>query len=114
MIIAIIISFGCTILLGMVLLSYVLRDKPTPKAIAFLHGPLAVISLTLLIIYNFLNLTPLILVTVMFIVAAFGGAFLIYRDLKGKRIPKGVAILHGILGIVSFILLLIFSLVVAK
>lgn len=114
MITAIIISFGCTILLGMVLLSYVLRDKPIPKAIAFIHGPLAVLSLILLIVYNFLNLTPLIVVTVMFIVAAFGGFFLIYRDMRGKRIPKGVAILHGVLAIVSFILLLIFSLVVAK
>ena len=52
MILAAIIFFALAAVLGVIMLSYLLRDKHIPKGLAVLHGPLAVVGLVLLIIYT--------------------------------------------------------------
>ncbi|MDQ3022305.1 MAG: hypothetical protein M3R36_17305 [Bacteroidota bacterium] len=47
-----IVFFSLAAILGMVLLSFILSNKATPKAIVFTHGPLAAVGLILLIIYT--------------------------------------------------------------
>jgi hypothetical protein len=101
--------FALAALLGMYLLSFVLQGKETPKAIVFTHGPMAAIGVVLLIIYATKggpNPTESI---VLFVLAALGGLFMVFRDLTGKPIPKFLAVGHGLLAVTGFIFLLIFA-----
>lgn len=75
-------------ILGIILISYVLTNKNTPKGVAFTHGPIAAIGIILLIIYAFFHHpSPLISIT-LFILAAFGG-FLIIEILLENLFQNG-------------------------
>src|SRR5437868_3964295 len=100
--------FGLAALLGFYLLMYVLQNKETPKAIAFIHGPLAVVGLILLLLYAAFNTPSPFISIVFFIIAASGGLILIYRDLTAKSLPKVLAIGHGLIALAAFGFLLAF------
>jgi len=102
--------FALAAILGMILLSYVLQSKNTPKGLAFTHGPLAAIGIVLLIIYAFYHTPRPIESIVLFIIAALGGLVLIYKDLTGSPVPKVLAVGHGLIAIAGFVFLLVFSL----
>jgi hypothetical protein len=95
-------------ILGMILLSFVLKGKHTPKALAFTHGPLAVVGIVLLIIYCVKHNPSPVESLILFIIAATGGFILITRDLMGKTIPKWLAVVHGLVAVVGFLWLLMF------
>lgn len=111
MLITAIICFALAALLGLYLLSFVLRNKNTPKGIAFIHGPLAAAGLILLIIYSFFHSPSPVASIVLFVLTALGGVMLIYRDLTGKSVPKWLAIGHGIAAVIAFIFLIMFTFV---
>lgn len=100
--------FVAAALLGIILLSYILNNKETPKGLAFLHGPLAALGIVLLLIYSFYQNPKPTESIVLFIIAALGGFFLIYRDMMGLTIPKWVGVVHGVTAIIAFIFLLVF------
>ncbi len=100
--------FALAAILGMILLSNVLRDKETPKSIVFTHGPLAATGLILLIIYTVNQPGPVESI-VLFVIAALGGIVMLVRDLSGKKIPKWLGVLHGLLAVSGFIFLLVFA-----
>ncbi len=101
--------FALAAILGMILLSFVLRNKETPKAIVFTHGPLAVIGLILLIIYTFRQGPNPIESIILFTIAAIGGIVLVWKDITHQQVPKWLAIVHGLVAVSGFILLLIFA-----
>lgn len=103
--------FSLAAILGMFLLSYILRNKPTPKGVAFIHGPFAAVGIILLIIYSIDHAPKPIESIILFIIAAVGGTILIYRDLTGNTIPKWLAIGHGLIAVVGFSFLLLFAFV---
>lgn len=109
MIIAAIAFFSLAALLGMFLLSFVLKGKETPKAVVFTHGPLAVVGLVLLIVYSVEHKPGPIEAIILFAIAATGGLFLFYRDLTNKSIPKWLAVVHGLLAVSGFVMLLYFA-----
>lgn len=109
MIIAAIAFFSLAAILGMLLLSFVLRGKHTPKAFVFTHGPLALIGIILLIIYCTSNEPKPIESLILFLIAASGGIVLVARDIIGKTIPKWLGIIHGLIAITGFVGLLIFQ-----
>lgn len=101
--------FALAALLGLYLLTFVLRGKETPKAIVFTHGPMAAIGVVLLVVYALKggpNPTESI---VLFVLAALGGVYMVIRDLSGKPIPKFLAVGHGLLAVTGFIFLLLFA-----
>lgn len=100
--------FSLAAILGMILISFVLRNKETPKAVAFIHGPLGAIGIILLIVYAFYHSPSPIESIVLFVLAAFMGFILIFRDLTGRSIPKWLAVLHGLTAITGFLFLLFF------
>lgn len=108
MIIAAIVLFLLAALLGIFLLTFVLRGKETPKAITFTHGPIAFTGLVLLIIYAFQYNPAPIASLILFIIAALGGFVLIARDLTSNAVPKWLALLHGLIAVAGFVLLLKF------
>jgi hypothetical protein len=101
--------FGMTAILGMYLLSLVLRSKTTPNGLAFTHGLLAVTALILLIVYCFRYNNGPWESLIVFLIAAAGGITLGYRDITGQPIPKWLGIVHGLAAIIGFILLLCFA-----
>lgn len=109
MLILSILLFAAAALLGIYLLSFILRNKETPKKVAFTHGPLAALGLVLLIIYSLTHQPAPIISLVIFILAAMGGSMLLYRDLTGKPIPKWMAIGHGVTALIGFVFLIIFA-----
>lgn len=109
MIIAAIVLFSLAALLGIFLLTFVLRGKETPKAVTFTHGPLAATGLVLLIIYAFQHSPAPIASLILFIIAAIGGFVLITLDLTRSAAPKWLALLHGLIAVAGFILLLKFA-----
>jgi hypothetical protein len=109
MIIAAIVLFSLAALLGIFLLTFVLRGKETPKAVTFIHGPLAATGLVLLIIYAFQHSPAPIASLILFIIAAIGGFVLITLDLTRSAAPKWLALLHGLIAVAGFILLLKFA-----
>lgn len=100
--------FGLAAIFGMYLISLVLRDKPTPKGVAIIHGLFAALGLVLLIVYSIGNTPAPIESLVIFCVAALGGFILFYKDITGK-IPKWLAIVHGLAAVTAYVFLLIFA-----
>jgi hypothetical protein len=101
--------FALAALLGMYLLSFVLRGKETPKAIVFTHGPVAAIGIILLVVYLFKGGPDPWESLVLFVLAAMGGLYMISRDLTGRPIPRWLAVVHGLLAVTGFVLLLVFA-----
>lgn len=110
MIIVAAILFAIVAILGIILLSYVLREKKTPRWLVYSHGPLAVVGIILLIIYAGLNRPSPIASIIIFLIAATFGFVLFYRDVTGKSLPKGVALGHGLIAFLGLLAFLIFFL----
>ncbi len=96
-------------LLGLYLLSFVLRNKSTPKGVALAHGALAATGVVLLLVYVVREGPGPIESLVLFLLAATGGLYLLGRDILKGSIPKWVAIAHGLLAIAGYVLLLVFA-----
>lgn len=109
MTIAIIVFFALAAVFGLTLLTFVLRDRPTPKVVAMLHGICAATGLVLLIVYGFTEANNVIFgIAGIFLVVALVGFYMITRDLSGHGVPKSIAIIHGSVAIIGFIILIIF------
>lgn len=102
------IIFALTAILGAYLLSYVLGSKNTPKGIAMIHGFIGAMGILLLIIYSLLY-QPVITSLILFILAAAGGLTLFFWDITGKKIPKFLALGHGLVALGGFIALIWFA-----
>ena len=100
---------GMTAILGMYLLSLVLRNKTTPKGVSIMHGLFAVTGLVLLIVYCLGNNPGPLESIIVFSIAALGGFILIYKDITGQKIPKWLGIVHGLTAVTGYILLLCFA-----
>jgi hypothetical protein len=101
-----IILLGLAALLGFTLLMYVLGGKDTPKAITLLHGLFAFSGIVALILLALYSPYKLWLSLGIFVVAALGGFYLLFKDLT-DRIPKPVAVIHGLLALAGFVVLLV-------
>jgi hypothetical protein len=101
--------FALGALIGMYLLSLVLQNKQTPKFVAAIHGLFVAVALVILIVYTVGNTPGPIESVVLFVMAALGGAVLIYRDLTGKPVPKWLAVAHGLIAVTGFVFLLVFA-----
>ena len=101
--------FALAAILGMVLLTFVLQGKETPKGVVFSHGSLAVVALILVIIYAFKESPGPIEAIILFVIAASAGLVMMIRDLSGKTVPKWLAIIHGLIAVSGLIFLLVFA-----
>lgn len=102
-----IVIFVMTALGGLYLLSHVLANKDTPKGIALIHGVFATLGLITLLVASYYY-HPLIYTFIIFLIAALGGTILFLYDLEGKKLPKFLAIGHGLIAITGLIILTLF------
>lgn len=112
MLITAIILFIIAAIFGLIVLTAILKDKPTPKAAVFTHGPIAAIALIIVIIYAVMgHMHPLLITSiVLFVLAALGGLTLFTIDMRKKPIPKLLAVLHPILAVIALITLIVYVL----
>lgn len=85
-----------------------MRDRNPPGGLAALHGVLAASALFLLA-WGVLQVgatTYIAWALGLFVVAALGGFFLLSFDLRGKRFPSPVVVIHALVAVVAFVLLL--------
>ena len=101
--------FALAAILGLFLISYILRSKETPKGVAIVHGILAATGIVLLVIYSLGNSPSPIESLVLFIIAATGGFIVFVRDIINKPVPKWLAIVHGLVAVTGFIFILMFA-----
>jgi hypothetical protein len=99
--------FAVAGLLGLYLLTLVLRNKETRKGFALIHGPLAMIGVILLASFAIRNHENQYFIAIsIFALSAVGGFVLIAKDLTGGKPPKWLAILHGLLAVAGLTLAL--------
>lgn len=109
MLTTIIAIFALADIIGMILLSYVLQTKETPKVLMVMHGLLAATALVLLIKYTFESYPKPLESAILFVIAALGGIILAIRDLAKQPVPKWLAVTHGLVAIAGFVFLLAFA-----
>ncbi|MCE5186775.1 MAG: hypothetical protein LLF76_11690 [Planctomycetaceae bacterium] len=101
------ICFAIAAVLGIILAAMYQKGQLS-LGTAVIHGLFAAIGLVLLIIavaqadVSTLGKTALVL----FIIAALGGAVLIYNHLTKHALPKPVIAIHAVVAVVAFLLLL--------
>lgn len=85
------------------------RDRNPPNALAALHGLFAAVGLLVLIlaVYDAGAGTGIAWALGLFVVAALGGFFLLSFDLRGRRLPSPVLVVHALVAVVAFLLLLV-------
>lgn len=101
MVITAIILISLAVILGLYLITFVLKNKTPPKGVALIHGALAAFGIIVLLIYAFTTSShhkhwDSIAI---FVTAATGGIYLIFKDIRHKKIPVWVAVLHGSIGL---------------
>lgn len=99
-------AFILAILFGILLLTYVEQGVKTPRLLTHTHGFCALTGLASLIIAAFQF--PLLWGSaVIFLLAACGGLYLLTHDLRGKAVPKKIALYHATLAALGFIVLIL-------
>jgi hypothetical protein len=101
--------FALAAVLGLILISFILKGKETPKGVAIAHGLLAATGLVLLIIYTTQHTPGPLESVILFAIAATGGIIVFARDISNKPVPKWLAVLHGLIAVTGFVFLLLFA-----
>jgi len=111
MLITAIVVFALAAVFGLVALTAILKNKPTPKPAVFIHGGLAAVALLLVIFFVTGSAGPSPIVSlVLFIVAALGGFALFAIDMQKKPVPKLLALAHPVIAAIALVLLIVFVL----
>ena len=108
MLYAIIALFALAAVAGLLILKNWLTAQNSSQLLVYGHGIVAAGGLILLIAY-FLNhkTTNVQASLILFVVAAIGGFYMFFRDLKGKMSPVWFAVVHGLIAVGGFIFLLL-------
>lgn len=112
MLIASIVLFIIAAIFGLIILTAILKNKPTPKPAVFTHGPIAATALIIAIIYASMGHADPLLITsiVLFVLAALGGLTMFAIDMQKKPVPKLIAVIHPLVAVAALITLIIYVL----
>ena len=110
MIYLVIVLFALSAVLGLAILIKWLTKKDASKGVIYSHGIVAAIALVLLIVYaiNNPNNFPKVSI-ILFVIAALGGFYMFFNDLKKKTSPLAVAFIHALLAVGGFLSLVFFA-----
>lgn len=97
--------------LGLYVLTYVLKDKRTPKPVVVLHGVFAGFGLLIVLTYLAIgHATTLSIVGATLLgIAAVGGFIMFGIDVSKKPIPKVLALVHPLLAATGVFVLVYFA-----
>ncbi|HJS21377.1 MAG TPA: hypothetical protein VJ764_01875 [Steroidobacteraceae bacterium] len=83
---------------------------PPPVLAAVLHGVLAVCATVVLLLGVLqigLGTTVHTWALALFVLAALGGLYLVSFHIRGRPLPGGVIVLHGMIAVIAFLILLV-------
>lgn len=101
--------FALAAVLGLSILLKWLAKKDASRGVVYSHGLVAATALVLLVVYAIQHPTAFPTVSiVLFVLAALGGFYMFFNDLKKKNSPLSIAIVHGLLAVGGFVALLLF------
>jgi hypothetical protein len=104
--------FALGAVMGLILAGGIFKTPPsTSKPALVAHTLFVASALVLFIVYALNNPDYPQLSLILFIVAAFGGFYLVYNDLVKKQPgPKSVVVVHALVAVTAFVLLLMYAL----
>lgn len=109
MIYSAIVLFALSAVLGLAILMKWLTKKDVSKGVIYSHGVVAAIALVILIVYAAQNPSNFPKASIiLFVIAALGGFYMFFNDLKKKSSPLAVAFIHALLAVGGFVMLLAF------
>jgi hypothetical protein len=103
------ILIGIGVIIGGIMAFYGFQKKHIPKGLAFGHGIFVALGIILLVIYaltteshnkHWDNI-------IVFLIAAAGGTYLFFRDLKKHFFEIWILVMHASIGLFGFIWLII-------
>jgi hypothetical protein len=101
--------FAITAIFGVRILTSVLSNNKAPRSVVYTHGLFAATALVLLIVYALRNPANYPKASIIFFVlAALGGFYMFYHDVRNKPLPKIVPFIHAALAVTALIILLLF------
>jgi len=105
-----IVLFALAAVFGLIILAALLKKKETPKSVVYSHGLVAAAGLVILIVYGIQHPDSYPkLSIIIFVIAALGGFYLFFNDLRKKPGPVAVAIIHALAAVTAFVILLLFA-----
>jgi hypothetical protein len=103
-----ILLFAIAALIGIIILKNWLTSANTSKTVVYAHGIFAAVALVLLLVYYLKNPEASIKTSlIFFVIAALGGFYMFFQDLRGKFSPTWLAVTHGLLAVTGFVFLLL-------
>jgi len=99
--------FGLAAIFGIIILKNWLTSAHTSRTTVYVHGLFAAIGLGILVYYFSSNQTSNARMALILLgIAAIGGFYMFFRDLKGKFSPTWLAVIHALLAVtgVGFLL----------
>ncbi|MBL7931523.1 MAG: hypothetical protein JNL60_06465 [Bacteroidia bacterium] len=103
--------FALSAVLGLIILINWLTKKNAPRGVVYSHGLVAALALVLLIVYAVQNPDNFPKASIiLFVIAALGGFYMFFNDLKKKTSPLAIAFIHALLAVAGFIMLLAYAL----
>jgi hypothetical protein len=104
-----IVLFVITAMFGVRILMSVLGNNKAPRGVVYSHGVFAATSLVLLIVYAFQSPANYPKVSIiLFVLAALGGFFMFYHDVKNKQLLKPIPFIHAALAVAGLLALVFF------
>lgn len=101
-------AFALAAIVGLLILKNRLTSSNTSRAVVYTHGLFAATGLVLLLLQVLRNGEGYLRTSfVLFVVAAVGGFYMFFRDLRGKFSPAWLAIVHGLIAVSGFVFLLL-------
>src|ERR1043165_905484 len=100
--------FAIAAVLGVVNLKHWMGESKPPRGVVYTHGLFAAVALVLLLVQAMKGEGAALRTSlILFIIAALGGFYLFARDLQNKIGPGWLAMIHGLVAVIGFILLLL-------
>lgn len=101
--------FALSAILGFIILIKWLTGKNASWGVIYSHGIVAAVALILLVIYAIRNPAHFPKASIiLFVIAALGGFYMFFNDIRQKPSPMAVAFIHALLAVGGFVMLLTF------
>src|SRR5215213_3117126 len=101
--------FALAAILGIIIFKNWLTSAHTSRGVIYAHGIFAAIALVVLLVFVLRNPVSSLQWSIgLFVVAALGGFYMFFRDLRGKFSPMWLATVHALLAVAGFGLLLFY------
>ena len=78
-----------------------------PRPVVLIHGVVAAAALVLLALAYFGGFAAAGLPLLLLVIAALGGFFLLSFDLRGRRLPSAVVVIHALVAVAGVVTLLL-------